>query len=83
MTDLDSIESSVRRVSAMLGVLLVDQGPLVIASTLDAAVEAIVRVRRYLMDGVTPPDELRAVVEFMDELIPLLTTLVDRDAVAR
>jgi hypothetical protein len=83
MTDLESIEHSVQRVSAGLGVLLIDQSTLVVASTLDAAVDAIVRARRYLMDSATAPGELRSVIEFMEELMPMLKKLMARDAVAR
>jgi hypothetical protein len=83
MTDLESIESSVRLVSERLRVLLIDQSPLVAASTLDAAVDAVVRTRRYLMHSASPSGELSAVIEFMEELMPMLTSLVARDAVAR
>ncbi|MDB4969681.1 MAG: hypothetical protein JWN44_5370 [Myxococcales bacterium] len=83
MIDLESIESSVRLVSDRLRVLLLDQSPLVAASTLDAAVDAVVRTRRYLLHGAIPSAELSAVIEFMEELMSMLTSLLARDAVAR
>ena len=48
MNELESVESSILRVRASLHVLLDDQSTLVVASALDAAAEALIRIRRYL-----------------------------------
>ncbi len=83
MTDLESIEASVSRVSASLGVLLLDQGPLALANTLDAARDAMGRVRSFLTGHPTPPAELRATIEFLEKLTAMLGPLVAGEPVQR
>ena len=78
MNDFENVESSMLRVRANLRVLLDDQSTLVVASALNAAADALIRIRQYLEGRIGDPERVFPLIDFVDEVTSTLLPLVAR-----